>query len=234
MPTDAELKGFRIEDFVAEFLAAQTESSVTYEPREDSFLMLEALAELNLRGLKVLDVGTGSGILAAYCARRGADVTASDIDASAIRNLRLVANRLGITLKLVVCDLFSKIKDQFHIVIFNPPYLPSQRTEDRTTDGGRHGTRIIRRFLDQLGQRLTENGFGMLLVSSLNHPGNLGKNHDELRFETVRHRPFFFESLYVMRVEQKNPCPRTRSSHLHPAEERVRTRGPAMRPRSGR
>jgi len=203
MPTEAEPKDFRVEDFVAEFLAAQTESSVTYEPREDSFLMLEALAELNLRGSKVLDVGTGSGILAAYCARRGAEVTASDIDAGAIRDLMLVADRLGITLKPIVCALFSKIHDQFNIVVFNPPYLPSLRTEDPTTDGGKHGTRIIKRFLNLLGQHLTENGFGMLMVSSLNQPEQLGRNYPELHFETIRQRTLFFESLYVIRVRQK-------------------------------
>lgn len=214
MPTEGELKGFRIEDFVAEFLAAQTESSVTYEPREDSFLMLEALSELTLRGSKVLDIGTGSGILAAYCARRGAEVTASDIDAGAIQNLKLLADRLGVTMKLVVCDLFSKINDQFNIIVFNPPYLPSLRTEDRTTDGGKQGTRTIRRFLDRLGRHLVQDGFGMVVVSSLNYPQLLGEDYPNLCFEAVSQRSLFFESLYVMRVVQRNPPPHTRSTHL--------------------
>mgnify|MGYP001082686892 CR=1 FL=1 len=106
----------RTEDLVGEFLEAQNESSTAYEPTEDSFLMLEALGELGLQGSKVLDVGTGSAILAAYCARRGAEVSASDIDPSAIETLRLVADRLEIQLKLIACDLFSKstYEDRYH------------------------------------------------------------------------------------------------------------------------
>lgn len=206
MASESELKGFRIEGFIAEFLAAQTESSVTYQPREDSFLMLEALAELKLRGSKVLDIGSGSGILAAYCARRGAEVTASDIDVATIQALRHMADRLGVQIKLITCDLFSKITDQFDIIVFNPPYLPSRRMRDRTVDGGRQGTSIIKRFLNLLSQHLTENGFGMLLLSSLNHPENLARDYPDLRFETIRQRSLFFENLYVTRVGQKGPA----------------------------
>ena len=125
-------KAPQVEEFVAEFLAARQEGSVAYEPREDTFLMLEPLADLPLQGLRVLDVGTGSGILAAYCANKRADVTASDIDAGAIEELKSLAGRLGITLKLISCDLFSKIDDHFDIIVFNPPYLPSHEFDDRT------------------------------------------------------------------------------------------------------
>lgn len=200
MATEAQPKGFRIEDFVAEFLVARIESSVTYQPREDSFLMLEAVAELNLRGSKVLDVGTGSGILAAYCARRGAEVTASDIDGAAIQRLRCVADRLGVRIKLIACDLFSKISDQFDIIMFNPPYLPSGVMHDRTVDGGKQGTSVINRFLNHVGRHLFQDGFAVLLVSSLNHPERLGGRYPHLSFKTLRQRSFFFERLYVLEV----------------------------------
>jgi release factor glutamine methyltransferase len=170
----------------------------TYEAREDSFLMLEALSNLDLHGLHVLDMGTGSGILAAYCARRGAEVVASDIDIDAIKALELAANRMGISIKLVTCDLFSKIHEHFDIVVFNPPYLPSSTIDDRTTNGGRQGTEIISRFLGGLSQHLVENGRGMLVVSSLNDPEDLMTRHRELSFRIVRERALFFERLYVL------------------------------------
>ena len=91
--SDPSLGDLRIEDFVAEFLATRNAGATTYEPREDSFLMLEALAEPSLHGLRILDMGTGSGILAAYCARRGANVTASDIDIEVIRALQLTSDK---------------------------------------------------------------------------------------------------------------------------------------------
>jgi release factor glutamine methyltransferase len=188
----------KIEDFVSEFLAAKEGGLATYEAREDSFLMLEALSNLDLHGLHVLDMGTGSGILAAYCARRGAEVVASDIDIDAIKALELAANRMGISIKLVTCDLFSKIHERFDIVVFNPPYLPSSTIDDRTTNGGKQGREIISRFLGELSQHLVENGRGMLVVSSLNDPEDLMTRHRELSFRIVRERPLFFERLYVL------------------------------------
>jgi release factor glutamine methyltransferase len=198
----------RIEDFVSEFLAAREGGLATYEPREDSFLMLEALSDLDLQALHVLDMGTGSGILAAYCARRGADVVASDIDINAIKDLELTANRMGRSIKLVACDLFSKIHERFDIVVFNPPYMPSSAIDDRTTDGGKQGTEVISRFLDELTEHLSENGRGVLVVSSMNDPEDLMARHRDLSFRIVRERPLFFERLYVLEARpERMPLP---------------------------
>jgi release factor glutamine methyltransferase len=196
--SDSSLGDLRIEDFVAEFLATRNGGATTYEPREDSFLMLEALAESSLHGLRILDMGTGSGILAAYCARRGADVTASDIDIEAIRALQLTSDRMGISIKLVTCDLFSKIHERFDIIVFNPPYLPSSTIGDRTTDGGKGGTEVISRFLSELAQHLVENGRGALVISSLNDPERLMMRHPDLSFKILRERSLFFERLCVL------------------------------------
>jgi release factor glutamine methyltransferase len=201
---DSSLGDSRIEGFVAEFLAIRNGRATTYEPREDSFLMLEALAGLSLGGLRVLDMGTGSGILAVYCARRGADVTASDIDIEAIRALQLTCDRMGISIKLVTCDLFSKIPERFDIVVFNPPYLPSSTIGDRTTDGGEAGTEVISRFLSELTQHLVENGRGILVISSLNDPERLMIRHPDLSFKTLRERSLFFERLYVLEARARH------------------------------
>jgi release factor glutamine methyltransferase len=205
--SDSGLGDSRIEDFVAEFLAARNGRSTIYEPREDSFLMLDVLAELNLRGLRVLDMGTGSGILAAYCARRGADVTASDIDIEAIRTLELTAARLEVSIKLIACDLFSKIHGSFDIIVFNPPYLPSSTIEDRTIDGGEQGTQTVNRFLDKLTQHLIDNGLALLVVSSSNDPELLVARHPDLSFRKVRERSLFFEKLCVFEVKARKGAP---------------------------
>jgi release factor glutamine methyltransferase len=201
--SDSNLEDLRVDDFVAEFLAIRSGRATTYEPREDSFLILEALAELDLRGLRVLDIGTGSGILAAYCAKRGAHVTASDIDTEAIKALQLTSGRMRLSINLVTCDLFSKIRERFDVVVFNPPYLPSSTTSDRTIDGGKHGTEVINRFLDELTEHLVESGRGMLVVSSQNAPRSLMMRHSNLSIKIVRERPLFFERLYVLEAKAR-------------------------------
>jgi len=192
-----------VEEFVAEFFAVREKDSLIYEPREDSFLMLDTLAELDLKELRVLDMGTGSGILAAYCAKKGAEVTASDIDTIAVQALGVLTRSLGISLQTVASDLFSEIHGEFDIVLFNPPYLPSQQIEDLTVDGCSKGTEVIHRFLEALPEHLASGGYGILLVSSLNDPRSLGQKYPMLSFETLRQRSLFFEKLYAVEVTAK-------------------------------
>jgi len=201
MTTRSGQQSLRIEAFLADFLAAREENPSTYAPSEDSFMMLEALADMELQGLRVLDVGTGSGILAAYCARRGAEVTASDIDVDAIEAVRRLAERLGLRIELVVSDLFSRIMGQFDVIVFNPPYLPSGTISDHTVDGGNRGVEVMDRFLSEVTRRLRENGFAVLLVSSINDPENLRRRHPQLRFKVLREQSLFFERLWVFEVK---------------------------------
>jgi release factor glutamine methyltransferase len=105
---------------------------------------------------------------------------------------------MGIQIKAVTCDLFSKIHERFDIVVFNPPYLPSSTMGDRTTDGGKAGTEVINRFLSELTRHLVENGRGMLVISSLNDPERMMIRHSDLSFKRLCERSLFFERLYVL------------------------------------
>ncbi len=88
-----------------------------------SKVMLNFLDTLSLKDLKVLEVGSGSGILSLYCAKQGAIVTACDISEKAINNTKSNQQLNGLTLQIVQSDLFSSIPAQtFDIVLVNPPY----------------------------------------------------------------------------------------------------------------
>jgi release factor glutamine methyltransferase len=135
---------------------------------------------------------------------QGADVTASDIDELAIKEVGRAARTLGVPLKLIVSDLFSNVSGQFDLILFNPPYLPSKGCEDRSVDGGPEGTMLTNRFLNALPTHLDRGAQALLLVSSLNDPTALQLRHHNLEFETVTRRSLFFEELQVLRVRLRD------------------------------
>jgi len=175
-----------------------------YAPSEDSLLIIEAVSNLNLVGKRVLDLGTGSGILGIFCAIHGATETASDIDDEALMETERAAKKLGVKVTLTVSDLFANIPGRFDLVLFNPPYLPSEGYEDRTVDGGPGGTVLVEKFLNELSSHLEAGAEAVLLLSSLNDPGTVQRRHRNFEFSVATKRKLFFEELQALRVRLRD------------------------------
>jgi len=160
-----------------------------YEPREDSFLLADSLK--NLQGKKVLEIGSGSGLQSIVAAKQGAIVTAVDINSLAVKCTKHNAEKNNVQINCFQSDLFSHIKEKFDIIIFNPPYLPG-KSSDITVDGGKNGMEVIDKFLEQAKDYLTDKGYVLLLISSLNN-FDLG--------ETVALHHVFFEDIIVKKIK---------------------------------
>lgn len=137
-----------------------------YSPEADTTLLLTAARADARPGDRVLEVGTGSGLIAAEIARI-TRIVATDINPHAV----LCASKAGID--VVRTDLFMGIRGSFDLVLFNPPYLPTQ-TEERmddwleyALDGGESGRAVIERFARNIGNVLAPDGRILLLISSL-------------------------------------------------------------------
>jgi release factor glutamine methyltransferase len=86
-------------------------------------LLLGQLRKLEVKGKTVLELGAGSGLLSMVAAKRGAVVTATDINRTAIRYLLSNKKRNGVELAVIHSDLFQEIPTQhFDVVLINPPY----------------------------------------------------------------------------------------------------------------
>ena len=180
-----------------------------YSPSDDTFLMLDALAKIPIEGKKVLDVGTGSGILSLFCAARGAHVTATDVNELCLQTAQKAAGALGLSIRAILSDMFSNVRGQFNLIIFNPPYLPSSTVEDRTVDGGPDGTALSKRFLRSLADHLERDGTALLLVSSLNDSASLfSAGIPEFQYEVTAKRSLFFEELQVLSVRFRDDLAR--------------------------
>lgn len=175
-----------------------------YEPEEDSFLLRDCLPH-SLHGLKVLEIGPGSGILSVEAARRGGEVIAVDINPAAVKATRAAA--LDAHVRVVVCegDLFEPVNDEtFDIILCNPPYLPDEpKDPDVALDGGPEGWEFIDRFLSEAKPFLAKEGKILLLFSSHSKPDIIAGLLQKYGFSSKllgKKEVGFFEELFVVEL----------------------------------
>ena len=127
---------------------------------------------LDLRGKRVVEVGTGSGILAISAGKSGASlVLALDINPAAVAGARqnADANDVGAILSTRVSNLFSAVlpHEKFDVVISSPPSFEGEPRDmaDRAWHAG-PGYRDIRMLFDQAAHYLAPGGAMYLLASS--------------------------------------------------------------------
>ncbi|MCU7548975.1 methyltransferase [Chitinophagaceae bacterium LB-8] len=90
-------------------------------------LLLKFINRLPLQQMRVLELGAGSGLIAIEAARKGACVTASDINPIAIDYLEKNKKANGVEFTIIYSDLFASIPEQhFDMIIINPPYYKKQ------------------------------------------------------------------------------------------------------------
>lgn len=97
-------------------------------PRADTETLAEAMCACLTPGLRVLDMGAGSGALAisAALACPQARVTGADISEDALAVARENGERLGARVEWVRSDLFSALEGRcFDMIVSNPPYIPT-------------------------------------------------------------------------------------------------------------
>ncbi len=183
-----------------------------YVPSDDTYLLAKYVKP-NTDDF-VLDMGTGSGILAIHASEYAKRVIATDINPHAVRcaSLNIKINRLNEKIEVRQGDLFKSINanELFDLIIFNPPYLPVKEEEgkewiEKAWNGGIDGRKIIDRFLEEFQRFLNKNGSVLMTQSSL---ANINETNKKLReqgfyIESLEERKLNFETLTVLRVTRK-------------------------------
>lgn len=89
------------------------------------------LQRQQLAAKKVLEIGCGSGLLSLVAAKAGAEVTAVDINPSAIACSRANAQNNHLRVEVVHSDIFQNLaKERFDIIIVNPPFFEGEAKEN--------------------------------------------------------------------------------------------------------
>ncbi|HII53672.1 methyltransferase [Candidatus Micrarchaeota archaeon CG08_land_8_20_14_0_20_49_17] len=195
-----------------------------YKPADDSELLageaVNCVKENNCKA--ILDMGTGSGIIALTCAKANpkAKVIGVDINSTAVdcaknnAELNLVKN-----CEFFVSDLFSGKKvfknKKFDLIMFNPPYLPTSNDEkikgnlNFAFDGGASGREIIDRFLKEFDKYLAPGGILLMVDSSLDGTGKTINRLKKKGFnvEIIASKSFFFERLSIIQATRSDLNP---------------------------
>ena len=179
-----------------------------YRPAEDSMLLLRH-AQARLHG-SVLDMGTGSGVLAVAAAQKPEveRVVAVDIDPDAIVLARRRTEESGVSdgIEFRIGDFFEGMDgERFDFILFNPPYLPSEEPIDEASwSGGEGGGEVIRSFLDAADGHLKPGGAIIMVLSS-----QTGLDFEEVEekysVNVLEELPLFFERLYCLLLQPLSP-----------------------------
>jgi release factor glutamine methyltransferase len=161
-------------------------------------MLAEALHAERLAGARVLDVCTGSGLLAVSAALDGAHATAVDVSRRAVLCAALNARLNGVRIRALRGDLLAPVVgERFDVIVSNPPYLPADDDElptrgpERAWDAGRDGRAILDRLCDESPAHLAPGGVLLVVHSSLSDTEKTiaALNANGLRTDIVaRHR----------------------------------------------
>jgi release factor glutamine methyltransferase len=146
-----------------------------FVPRSDAGMLLESVAG-RIHG-RVLDLCTGSGVLALYVQPAADAVTAVDASRLAVATARLNAAMNRRPVEVLRGDLFEPVAGRrFDAIVSNPPYLPVAGGRDarlgaRAWNGGHDGRAVIDRICREAAGHLAPGGEVLLVQSSLTRVG---------------------------------------------------------------
>ena len=143
------------------------------ETEELIYKVIEYVKASNKNKFKILDLCTGSGIIAITLKKEleqvSVDVIASDISEEAIEVAKENAQSHDATIKFIKSDIFNNIDDKFDIIVSNPPYIDRKdevTMQDNVLKYDPHlalfaeeeGMYFYRKIIEQANDYLNENG----------------------------------------------------------------------------
>ena len=151
-------------------------------PRPETELLVETvLAEMgSTQEGRLIDVGTGAGILAITFAleKPGLTIWATDISESALALARENAERLGVLsrVEFIQSELVEAVEGPFDWVVANLPYIPTTDLPDLPSevrfdpvaalDGGTDGLVPMRKLIESIRSKLSSNSLIALEIGS--------------------------------------------------------------------
>jgi release factor glutamine methyltransferase len=171
-------------------------------PRPETEQLVELLSsKIENRESRIVDIGTGSGVIALSLAARfpEARVTATDISDDALALARENAARLGLTSRIEFLrgDLLIDVSHVYDLIVANLPYVAANDRETLSREvlrdpevalfGGERGDEVVRRLIEAAPAKLKPGGL-LALELGLGQADDLAalmaeKNYHDIRKE---------------------------------------------------
>ncbi|HFI0794945.1 TPA: peptide chain release factor N(5)-glutamine methyltransferase [Streptococcus suis] len=141
-------------------------------PRPETEELVDLILQENSRaGLRILDIGTGSGAIAISLAkaRPNWEVVAVDISEDALAVAQENARSNQVSIQFIQSDVLQAVTGQFDIIVSNPPYISPDDKDEVGANvltsephlalfAEEDGLAIYRQIAEQAGTFLKENG----------------------------------------------------------------------------
>lgn len=143
-------------------------------PQPDTEILVEEtlkiIKNMAKKDIKILDLCTGSGAIAISISKlQNIKVTASDISNKALEIAKKNNIKNSANVEFIESDLFENIKDNYDIIVSNPPYIKTsvipqlskqvQNEPMLALDGGDDGLDIYKRIIKEAHKIINNNGF---------------------------------------------------------------------------
>lgn len=139
-------------------------------PRQDTEILVEKVISITRPTDTILDLCTGSGILAITLVNYAKKVVASDISSKALTVAKKNAKLHNAEIEFVKSNLLEKIDGKFDIIVSNPPYIESKIVHELllevkkydpliALDGGDDGLKFYSVIIPQAKNYLNKNGW---------------------------------------------------------------------------
>ncbi|MEY2584089.1 MAG: release factor glutamine methyltransferase [Verrucomicrobiota bacterium] len=171
-------------------------------PRPETEQLVEILqSKIENRESKILDVGTGSGVIALSLAAKfpEAKITATDVSEDALALARENAGRLGLTsrVEFLNADLLPSVNHAYDVIVANLPYVAAGERPALSREvlhdpegalfGGERGDEMVRRLIEDAPGQLAPGGL-LALELGLGQADDLAafmaeKNYHDIRTE---------------------------------------------------
>lgn len=142
------------------------EHAVFFGP--DTYRFCNALAKVVTGARRVVDLGAGSGAGGISLAERCDQITLADCNPLAATYARINAHLAGCAdrVELAIGDLFEAVHGPVELVIANPPYIADASERLYCHGGGRLGTELSLRIVEESLSRLAPGGKLVLYTGS--------------------------------------------------------------------